>query len=105
MARFGEVSAEVLPGTSYSYSNPGYNTLGALIEIASGRSLEVFLREEIYRPLGMVDSYNHEVAEKLEGKLSRACLWSTTSERTDGRCPAGSRGIRPSIPSYVLRAA
>ena len=28
----------MLPGTSYSYSNPGFNTLGALVEIASGQS-------------------------------------------------------------------
>jgi CubicO group peptidase (beta-lactamase class C family) len=70
-ARFGEVGAEVLPGTSYSYSNPGYNTLGALVEIASGQSLESFLDERIYTPLGMHDSYNHELAEKLDGKLDR----------------------------------
>ena len=71
VARFGEVGAEVLPGTTYSYSNPGYNTLGALVEIASGQSLESFLDERIYTPLGMKDSYNHELAEKLDGKLER----------------------------------
>ena len=30
--RFGRIGAEVPPGTSYSYSNPGYNTLGALVQ-------------------------------------------------------------------------
>jgi CubicO group peptidase (beta-lactamase class C family) len=69
--RFGEVGADEPVGTSYSYSNPGYNTLGALIEIASGKPLELFLKERIYDPLGMVDSYHHEVAEKLDGKLDR----------------------------------
>ncbi|HVS12817.1 MAG TPA: serine hydrolase domain-containing protein [Thermoanaerobaculia bacterium] len=59
-ARFGEVGPEFPPGTSYAYNNPGYNTLGALIEIASARPLKDFLRERIYAPLGMVDSYNHE---------------------------------------------
>lgn len=71
VARFGEVGAEVLPGTSYSYSNPGYNTLGALVEIGSGQSLESFLDARIYTPLGMDDSYNHELPEKLDGKLGR----------------------------------
>jgi CubicO group peptidase (beta-lactamase class C family) len=70
-ARFGDVGSEVLPGTSYSYSNPGYNTLGALIEIASGQSLESFLDQRVYAPLGMEDSYNHELPEKLDGKLDR----------------------------------
>src|SRR5688572_2689737 len=46
VARFGPVGAAVIPGSSYSYSNPGFNTLGALIEIASGQPLETFLRNE-----------------------------------------------------------
>ncbi len=70
-AKFGVEGPEVLPGTSYSYSNPGYNTLGALVEIASGQSLESFLDDRIYNPLGMEDSYNYEVADRLEGKLDR----------------------------------
>ncbi len=69
--RFGQVGAAKPPGATYSYSNPGYNTLGALIEIGSGESLEMFLKERLYAPLGMVDSYHHEVAEKLDGKLDR----------------------------------
>jgi CubicO group peptidase (beta-lactamase class C family) len=69
--RFGEVGATEPPGTTYSYSNAGFNTLGALIEIASGQQLEVFLNERIYKPLGMTDTYHHEIAEKLEGKIDR----------------------------------
>ena len=69
--RFGEVGATEPIGKTYSYSNAGFNTLGALIEIASGKPLEVFLKEQIYKPLGMVDSYHHEIAEKLDGKLDR----------------------------------
>ncbi len=71
VARFGQVGATELPGTTYRYSNPGYNTLGALIEVGSGKSLDVFLKERIYTPLGMVDSYHHEVADRLDGKLDR----------------------------------
>lgn len=69
--RFGRIGAEEIPGTTYSYSNAGFNTLGALIEVVSGQELEVFLKERIYQPLGMKDSYNHEVEEKLEDKLHR----------------------------------
>jgi len=61
VARFGRIGSEKTPGTTYSYSNPGYNTLGALVEVVSGRSLKEYLREEIYRPLGMADSCNHEI--------------------------------------------
>jgi len=39
--------------------------------VVSEKPLEVFLKEQLYQPLGMADSYHHEVAEKLEGKLNR----------------------------------
>ena len=45
--------------------------MGALIEVASQKPLEVFFRERIYEPLGMVDSYHIEVADQLDGKLDR----------------------------------
>lgn len=70
-ARFGEVGAEAVPGATYSYNNPGYNTLGALVEIASGTLLDQYLDDALYTPLGMHDSYHHEMAEKLDGKLDR----------------------------------
>ncbi|MHC4541173.1 MAG: serine hydrolase domain-containing protein [Planctomycetota bacterium] len=69
--RFGQIGADDPPGTTYSYNNPGYNTLGALIEVASGKPLEVFFKDRIYEPLSMTDSYHLEVADKLDGKLKR----------------------------------
>ena len=70
-ARFGEVGAAVPPGETYSYNNPGFNTLGALVEIASDQLLEARLRSTIYGPLGMDDSYNHRAGHELDGKLDR----------------------------------
>jgi CubicO group peptidase (beta-lactamase class C family) len=97
VARFGEVGAMVTPGTSYAYSNPGYNTVGALIEIASGRPLEVYLREQIYRPLGMSDTYHTEVAELLDGKLDR--MGAVYYERENGMWTAGWKpGDPPQVP-------
>ncbi|HEX7091514.1 MAG TPA: serine hydrolase domain-containing protein [Longimicrobiales bacterium] len=96
-AKFGEVGAEVLPGTSYSYSNAGYNTLGALIEIVSGKPLDVFMREEIYEPLGMSDSYHLEVDEKMDGKLHR--MGAVYYRRTNGQWTAGwEPGDPPQVP-------
>lgn len=70
-ARFGSVGAEVAPGESYSYSNPGYNTLAALVEMASGQLLEDYLAGAVYEPLGMTDSYNHRAGHAVGGKLDR----------------------------------
>ncbi|MCP5109803.1 MAG: beta-lactamase family protein, partial [bacterium] len=66
VARFGKIGAEVEPGTSYQYNNPGYNTLGAIIEVASGQPLSQFLKENIYDPLEMRDSSNHETNSPVE---------------------------------------
>ena len=65
VAKFAKEGPAVAPGTTYSYSNPGYNTLGAIVERASGMPLEPFLKARIYDPLGMTDTLNHEDPVKL----------------------------------------
>jgi CubicO group peptidase (beta-lactamase class C family) len=48
------------PGTQISYSNAGYNLLGEIIEKVSGMSYEEYLLENIFQPLGMINSgYEH----------------------------------------------
>jgi CubicO group peptidase (beta-lactamase class C family) len=44
------------PGTKWSYSNAGINTLGRIVEVVSGQKYEDFLRQRIFRPLGMNDT-------------------------------------------------
>ncbi len=44
------------PGTKYTYSNPGLNTFGRLIEIVSGMPYEQFMKTRILDPLGMTDT-------------------------------------------------
>ena len=43
-------------GSRFSYSNTGYVLLGALIEKVSGQGYDVFVRKNIFEPLGMKDS-------------------------------------------------
>lgn len=64
VARFGAEGPAEAPG-EYSYNNAGYNTLGAIIESVSGQELESFLKSQIYDPLGMSDTLNHEDPAKL----------------------------------------
>lgn len=64
--KFGKEGAKVAPGISFSYSNAGFNTLAAVVEHASGTPLEDFFIQQIYRPLGMFDTLNHEDAAKLQ---------------------------------------
>jgi len=45
------------PGEKYAYNNSGYVLLGAIIEKASGKTYEAYLREKIFEPLGMSQTY------------------------------------------------
>jgi CubicO group peptidase (beta-lactamase class C family) len=51
-----EVGPGFEPGLKYQYSDPGADTLGALVAQVSGKSLDVFLKERILDPLGMKDT-------------------------------------------------
>ena len=44
------------PGTSFSYSNTGFNLLELLIEEVTGRNFAEYMEQEILNPLGMVKS-------------------------------------------------
>jgi SSS family transporter len=43
-----------VPGTHFKYSDINFITLGALVEMISGESLDVYAQEHIFRPLGMM---------------------------------------------------
>jgi CubicO group peptidase (beta-lactamase class C family) len=70
------------PGTQWSYSSPGIEILGRLIEVCSGQKYEDFIQEKILQPLGMKDSFFYPPADKIariamvyvqrDGKLVRA---------------------------------
>ncbi len=55
---------EFEPGTKWSYSNTGMDTLGRVIEVAAGRRYEDFLGDRIFRPLGMKDTFFYPTAER-----------------------------------------
>lgn len=56
LAVFQDFDLVAEPGTRYQYSSYGYNLLGAVIEGASGRSYGDYMRDEIWKPLGMNDT-------------------------------------------------
>ena len=56
------------PGEEYSYSNTGYDILGALIERLSGEKYPVFMEENIFGPLGMTSTFAVLNDERLNGE-------------------------------------
>ena len=53
--RVADVPLAFRPGTSWEYSI-GIDVLGRVIEVLDGRPLDQYLKEEIFDPLGMVDT-------------------------------------------------
>ncbi len=49
----GGLPVVVDPGTAFAYTNHGYATLGQIVEDVSGLSLDRYLRERLFEPLGM----------------------------------------------------
>jgi CubicO group peptidase (beta-lactamase class C family) len=57
------------PGDDWEYSNSGYVLLASIAERVSGVPLALFLREEVFEPLGMLDTRLSEQA-RPEAELS-----------------------------------
>ncbi len=70
MGKLAQAPLRYQPGTRWMYSL-ATDVAGALVERLSGRRLDVFLREEIFEPLGMADTGFH-VAEGARPRFA-AC--------------------------------
>lgn len=56
--RLATMPLDFQPGTQWRYSGlAGMDTLGRIVEIASGQSYDQFLRERLFEPLGMKDTF------------------------------------------------
>jgi CubicO group peptidase (beta-lactamase class C family) len=70
------------PGTQWSYSSPGIEILGRIIEVCSGEKYVDFITRHILQPLGMKDSFFFPPPDKIsriamvyaqkDGKLVRS---------------------------------
>lgn len=56
------------PGESFAYGPTGasYEVLGAVIEISSGQTLEAFMTESIFEPIGLNDTHFYLPAKKAD---------------------------------------
>ena len=62
--KLGQLPLEFSPGTRWGYS-VATDVVARLVEILSGRRFDEYLREQIFEPLGMVDTGYTVVADKL----------------------------------------
>lgn len=54
------------PGSKWAYCNTGIDTLGRIIEVASGKLYQDFLKERVFDPLGMANTTFFPTPEQLK---------------------------------------
>ncbi len=71
LAKFygGSLVVHAEPGTRFVYNNHGPSTLGQLVEDVSGEPLHQYFRENIFEPLGMLES-NLLRSERVRSRLA-----------------------------------
>ncbi|MBW8244392.1 beta-lactamase family protein [Muricauda oceani] len=94
VTRMADLPFESQPGERFVY---GYNTdiLGALIEVVSGQTLDVFLTENIFEPLNMNDTHFYLPKDKKER------LATVYSPSENGLKPAPNPGGMVGQGAYV----
>lgn len=68
------ISYSTVPGTTYEYSNMGFAMLGAIIERVSGITYQEYIRENIWKPLGMNATY-WEYSQVPAARLAIGYRW------------------------------
>ncbi|WP_144512376.1 serine hydrolase [Bacillus sp. FJAT-22090] len=83
------------PGEQYSYGTVNYDVLGLVIEIVSRQSYEDFMREQVFLPLGLHQTYVYKEDAQASGQLAqgyRSSFFITTPLNAPdygGNKPAG----------------
>ena len=54
-------------GERYEYSNSNYVTLGMIIQAVTGQSYETYIRENIFQPLDMQNSFASKTEAEQDG--------------------------------------
>ncbi len=79
----GAAPLDFQPGMAWAYSGlAGIDTLGRVVEVASGLTFDEFLRQRIFEPLGMVDTGFNVPAAKMERVVT---LYGRTSDGLERR--------------------
>jgi CubicO group peptidase (beta-lactamase class C family) len=76
----GALRLEAEPGTQFIYGDHSPSTLGQIVEDVSGTSLEEYVREHIFTPLGMADSdmvRSDRIAARLATGYTIGCRGAT----------------------------
>ncbi len=83
------------PGENYHYGTVNYDILGLVMEVVSGQSYEQFMKEQVFQPLGLHQTYVYKEDAVVTGQLAqgyRSSFFRTTPYNAPdyaGNKPAG----------------
>lgn len=86
-------------GAGWHYSDTGYVLLALIVERVSGQPFHVAMREELFDPLGMTETYM-PWREPARGALPLSSVWLSTIEMTKLRtlsCDWGGGGFATTV--------
>ena len=87
----GGISFSNVPGITFEYSNMGYAMLGRVVTIVSGQPYQVYITENILKPLGMTDS-KWEVDDVAKEQLAIGYRWEEGSYKQEPYLHDGAYG-------------
>lgn len=87
------------PGTKYKYSNYGYNLLGAIIENVTHTRFDIYIEDNILKPLGINGSYN--VSKLDNSKFVWPYLYNEKKDLFI-KAPLAYQSINDDLKNYVL---
>ncbi len=113
--RLAKLPLNFQPGAQWEYSpGTGFDTLGRIVEILSGMTLEKFFQTRIFEPLGMHDTFftvpESRKAElpvaytKKDNSLVRPTAAAAPASESSGPYFSGSGGLTGSTQDYLLFA-
>ena len=105
--RLASVPLEFQPGSRWSYTpGAGFDTLGRIVEIVSGQTFDVFLKQRIFDPLGMKDTFFSPPEDRLQRIATNYRKTAKGLEKLPDPGPtkyfSGAGGLRSSADDYVL---
>jgi CubicO group peptidase (beta-lactamase class C family) len=105
--RLAQTPLEFQPGTRWAYSaQAGFDVLLHIVEIVSGQQADVFLKQRLFDPLGMKDTFFYPVENpRLAGRYDRqpdGTLRRNTSTPNflNGRYFSGGGGLASTAEDY-----
>jgi putative ATP-binding cassette transporter len=90
-----------IPGNDYQYATINYDVLGLIIQTVSGQSYVDYMEQEIFKPLGLNDTYVNRERVEETGRLATGYKYAFTKNVPSevpyfrGNMPAGYITLSP----------